>query len=144
MSKLLRVGTTYLPVKNIKEAVHWYVSNLDAVLNYEDNDKAILDLANQSFFLVKVNEKQNSNFVDSYGNERFTLTFEVNGLTELEKLHQDLSEKGVKIGEIEDRGHAGNNFIFYDLDGNKFDVWSELSPDFKKRYLEDGVASESK
>ena len=25
--------------------------------------------------------------------------------------------------------------VFYDLDGNKFDVWSKLSPVFKEKYL---------
>jgi len=44
-------------------------------------------------------------------------------------------DKQIKVGEIEDRGHSGNNFTFYDLDGNKFDVWSELSPAFKEKYF---------
>ena len=38
------------------------------------------------------------------------------------------------LGDIEDRGHSGRNFVFMDLDGNKFDVWSELSPSFKKMF----------
>ena len=25
--------------------------------------------------------------------------------------------------------------VFFDLDGNRFDVWSELSPLFKEKYL---------
>nr|WP_197140727.1 hypothetical protein [Lysinibacillus sphaericus] len=42
-------------------------------------------------------------------------------------------DKGIKV---ENRGHAGKNFVFYDVDGNKFDVWSELSPIFKENYKE--------
>ncbi len=42
--------------------------------------KQFLNLANQSIFLVKSKENQNSNFIDIYGEERFSLTFEVNGL----------------------------------------------------------------
>ena len=59
----------------------------------------------------------------------------MNGLNALEAIHKDFIEKEIKVGEIENRGHIGRNFVFYDLDGNKFDVWSELSPIFKEKYL---------
>ncbi|MDN4607877.1 VOC family protein [Sporosarcina highlanderae] len=130
--KLLRVGTTYLPVSNVEEAAEWYVEKLDAELTYQDEDKAILNLANQSFFLVNAKENETANFWDAYGNERFSLTFEVNGEEAIKMLREDLIERGVKLGEIEKRGHAGINFVFSDLDGNRFDVWSELSPSFNK------------
>lgn len=133
--KLLRVGTTYIPVTNVELSSEWYVNKLGAELSYKDGDKAILNLANQSIFLVKSKEEQSANFFDIYGNERFSLTFEVNGLSALEDLHGDFRQSGIKVGEIEDRGHSGRNFVFYDLDGNKFDVWSELSPSFKEKYL---------
>lgn len=130
--KLLRVGTTYIPVSNVDLTAEWYVGKLDAELSYKDDDKAILNLADQSFFLVKAKENETSNFLDVYGKERFTLTFEVDGEEALKILHEVLIEREVNVGEIEKRGHAGVNFVFSDLDGNKFDVWSELSPSFKK------------
>ena len=133
--KLLRVGTTYIPVSNVERSSHWYVNKLGADLNYIDEDKAILNLANQSIFLVQSKENQSANFYDSYGNERFSVTFEVDGLEALKAIHQDFNNKQMKVGEIENRGHAGMNFIFYDIDGNKFDVWSELSPVFKEKFL---------
>lgn len=129
--KLVRVGTTYIPVSDVNLSSDWYVKNLDAVLNYKDPEKAILNFANQSFFLVNSNKNENANFKDIYGNERFSLTFEVDGLQALTALHKEFRQCGVKVGEIEDRGHAGRNFIFYDPDDNIFDVWSELSPTFK-------------
>jgi catechol 2,3-dioxygenase-like lactoylglutathione lyase family enzyme len=132
VEKLLRVGTTYLPVTNVKLSSEWYVHKLGAKLSYMDEEKAIINFANQSFFLVKSNENQRSNFYDSNGNERFSLTFEVNGLNALLVIHNDFIEKGITVGEIEDRGHTGRNFVFYDPDGNMFDVWSELSPLFNK------------
>ncbi len=46
------------------------------------------------------------------------------------RLHKDLIASEVKVDAIENRGHAGRNFVFYDPDENKFDVWSELSPQF--------------
>lgn len=133
--KLLRIGTTYIPVVNVENSSKWYVNKLGAELSYTDEDKAILNFANQSIFLVKSKEDQSSNFYDIYGQERFSITFEVDGLNSLEAIHSDFINKQIKVGEIEDRGHAGKNFVFFDLDGNKFDVWSELSPKFKENIL---------
>ena len=133
--KLLRVGTTYIPVMNVELSSKWYVEKLGAKLSYIDTDKAIINLAKQSFFLVKANEDQSANFYDCNGVERFSLTFEVDGLEALELLNKEFKDNEIEVGEIEDRGHTGRNFVFYDLDGNKFDVWSELSPTFKKHYM---------
>ncbi len=130
---LVRVGTTYIPVKDVEKSSNWYVNKLGAELSYQDCDKAIINFANQSFFLVKAGENQSANFYDANGNERFSVTFEVNGLNSLERIHHEFIEKGINTGAIEDRGHAGRNFVFSDLDGNKFDVWSELSPSFKEK-----------
>jgi catechol-2,3-dioxygenase len=133
--KLIRIGTTYLPVRDVDLSSEWYVTKLGAVLNYKDKDKAILNFANQSIFLVKALENQTANFYNAYGEECFSLTFEVNGLKALEDIQQELKEKEVRVGEVENRGHSGRNFVFYDLDGNKFDVWSELSPIYKEKFL---------
>ena len=133
--KLLRVGTLYIPVANVERSSEWYVNKLGAELSYKDEDKAILNFANLSIFLVKSKENQNANFIDCYGEERFSITFEVNGLNALETMHREFKYKEISVGEIENRGHAGRNFIFFDLDGNKFDVWSELSPIFKEKYF---------
>ncbi len=132
--RLMRVGTSYIPVTNVELSSSWYVNKLGAQLNYQDDDKAILNLANQSFFLVKSQNNQCSNFIDIYGEEWFSLTFEVNGLAALEEIHRDFIINEIRVGAIENRGHAGRNFVFYDIDGNKFDVWSELSPSFKEKY----------
>lgn len=39
--KLIRVGTTYIPVTNVDLSAEWYVRNLGAELSYKDADKAI-------------------------------------------------------------------------------------------------------
>ncbi|MDW0115955.1 ASCH domain-containing protein [Sporosarcina thermotolerans] len=131
-NRLLRVGITYIPVSNVELAAEWYVEKLDAELSYRDEDKAIINLTDQSFFLVKAKESQTANFLDVYGNERFSLTFEVDGEEALKRIHEQFIKIDVSVGEIEKRGHAGVNFVFSDLDGNQFDVWSELSPSFNK------------
>jgi catechol-2,3-dioxygenase len=129
--KLLRVGTTYIPVRHAASAADWYSENLGAEINYLDEDKAIINLADQSFFLVQAGSNQSSNFFDKNGEEHFSMTFEVNGLSALEELQKEFKNKQMKVGDIENRGHAGRNFVFWDMDGNKFDVWSELSPEFE-------------
>ena len=48
--KLVRVGTTYIPVIDVEIPSDWYVGKLGAELSYCEQDKAILNLANQSFF----------------------------------------------------------------------------------------------
>ncbi|WP_047982339.1 VOC family protein [Ornithinibacillus contaminans] len=135
---LKRVGTTYIPVNNPEEASSWYRQLLGAVENYRDENKAILDLANQSFFLVKARPGEKIGFIDYKGEQHFAFTFEVNGLDVLKQFHTFLRENGVVVSEIEDRGHPGYNFVFYDMDGNCFDVWSELSHDFKEKYQLEG------
>ncbi|RHW35214.1 hypothetical protein D1B32_00925 [Oceanobacillus profundus] len=133
-SSLIRVGTIYIPVMNIEHASKWYVDKLDAQVRFQDAEKAIIDLANQSFFLVKSAEGQRANFINTANTEHFSLTFEVDGIDALMELHKTLRERDVYAEEVEDRGHVGRNFVFHDLDGNKFDVWSELSPVFKEKY----------
>ncbi|KZE37218.1 glyoxalase [Bhargavaea cecembensis] len=133
--KLLRVGTVYVPVSDVDRSAGWYAEHLDAEVSYRDEDKAIINLAGQSFFLVKAAEGERSNFTDIHGAERFSLTFEVDGLEALESVHGEFRVKGVNVGDIEDRGHAGRNFVFADPDGNRFDVWSELSPVYRDKFL---------
>jgi catechol 2,3-dioxygenase-like lactoylglutathione lyase family enzyme len=121
---IVRVGTIYIPVREVAASADWYVEKLGARVSYQDGDKAIVNFADLSFFLVKAAENQSANFIDIHGKERFSVTFEVDGVQALASLRQDLAEKEVQVGEIEDRGHPGNNFVFYDLNGNLFDVWS--------------------
>ena len=129
---LIRVGTIYIPVKDVDISAEWYESKLGAELSYKDQNKAIINFAFQSFFLVKSDPTESANFTDLNGKEQFSITFEVDGLEVLEALHKEFIQKGITVGNIEDRGHSGRNFVFYDVDGNMFDVWSELSPAFKK------------
>lgn len=136
LSKLLRVGTIYLPVTNPKVSADWFCSKLGAGLDYMDegNNHAIISLAHQSFILIQSETGILANFRTINDGVMFPFTFEVNGESELIQLHKELKDKGVLVGAIEDRGHPGTNFIITDPDGNRYDVWSELSNEFKERY----------
>lgn len=113
---LIRIGTTYIPVCNVELSCEWYVGKLGAECSYRDSDKAILNFANQSFFLVRSMNNQSSNFIDCYWKEHFSITLEVDGLSALEMIHKIFKDKEIRVGEIENRGHSGRNFVFYDLD----------------------------
>ena len=43
--QLIRVGTKYIPVKDVNLTSDWYVNNLEEQLNYIDEDKEIINLA---------------------------------------------------------------------------------------------------
>lgn len=58
-------------------------------------------LCQSKHFIVKSNENQSSNYFDIYGNERFSLTFEVNGLNALEAIHKDFKQNKIRVEEIE-------------------------------------------
>lgn len=135
-SRLIRVGTIYLPVTNPKLSANWFCSNLRAELAFidEGNNHAILNLAHQSFILILSESSVTANFQTINDGLMFPFSFEVNGEEELLELHKELTDNGVTVGEIEDRGHDGRNFIIVDPDGNRFDVWSELSNEFKEKY----------
>ncbi|MFC3746190.1 VOC family protein [Paenibacillus sp. GCM10012306] len=136
MSKLMRVGTIYLPVTNPGLSAKWFCEKLHAELSYidEGNNHAILNLAHQSFILIQSAQGTLANFQTINDGLMFPLSFEVNGIEALIELHKELSDNGVSVGDIEDRGHSGRNFIITDPDGNKYDVWSELSIEFKEKY----------
>ncbi|MBD0380938.1 VOC family protein [Paenibacillus sedimenti] len=135
-SRLQRVGTIYLPVTNPKRSAEWFCTNLEAELDYidEGNNHAIISLAHQSFILIQSEPGILANFQTINDGLMFPFTFEVNGESELVQLHKELKDKGVLVEEIEDRGHPGRNFIIIDPDGNRYDVWSELSTEFKEKY----------
>ncbi|WP_062052127.1 hypothetical protein [Bacillus sp. JCM 19034] len=54
---------------------------------------AILNFANQSFFLVKSKGAEKATFQDHKGNEHFLMTFEVDGIEQLRGFHSVLTKK---------------------------------------------------
>lgn len=61
-SKLVRVGTIYLPVRDVETAANWYEEKISADFSYIDNSKAILNFAELSFFLVQSPPNESANF----------------------------------------------------------------------------------
>lgn len=120
---LKTVCSIYVPVRNPLKSVQWWQRNFGleyAVPFNEAEDQAILKLSDgQWLHLVETRGPIDNQFPNKAGYEMFRLTFEVR---QIEVLHDHLITNGVRIEELQDRGSCGINFVFYDPDGNKFDV----------------------
>lgn len=92
MTTLKRVGTTYLPVSDLKKATSWYTENLEAEVSYQDAEKTILNLADQSFFLIASAPHQSNSFLDVHEQAWFGLGFEVDGEDSLLAFHEQCVE----------------------------------------------------
>lgn len=117
------VCSVYVPVRDPLKSADWWQRNfgLEYAVPYNPAEvQVILKLADgQWLHLVETAGEINNQFRDKAGYEMFRLTFEVR---RIEELHDHLLSNGVNIENLEDRGHCGINFVFYDPDGNKFDV----------------------
>jgi len=117
------VCSVYVPVKDPIKSAHWWQRNFGlefAVPFNPQEDQAIMKLSDgQWLHLVQTGGNIDNQFVNKAGYEMFRLTFEVR---QIEVLHDHLLANDVKVDELQDRDSCGINFVFYDLDGNKFDV----------------------
>lgn len=122
-SGLKCICSVYVPVKDPASSAEWWQRNFGlefAVPFHAEADQAILKLSDgQWLHLVQTKGPLDSQFPNKSGYAMFRLTFEVR---QIEALHGRLLENGVNLDELQDRGSCGINFVFYDPDGNKFDV----------------------
>lgn len=120
---LKSVCSIYVPVRNGLASAKWWQQNfgLEYAVPYNDAEaQAILKLADgQWLHLVETEGRMDNPFPNKAGYEMFRFTFEVR---QIEVLYDQLITNGVRIEDLEDRDSCGINFVFYDLDGNKFDV----------------------
>lgn len=124
---LKKVHCNYLPVRNLRLAVKWYSELFGLTVRKCDDTGAILILGDgQWLFLLETLDNRTANFVtnqwDGENYEMFSLTFEVENITEL---HKRLRENGAEVEPLVDHGSCGLQFKFKDVDGNKFNVWQD-------------------
>ncbi|MDQ0116342.1 VOC family protein [Paenibacillus harenae] len=123
LNALKCVCSNYVPVKQPLRSAEWWQNHfgLEYAVPYNPAEfQAILKLSDgQWLHLVETDGVIDNQFPNKSGYEMFRLTFEVR---QIEQLYNRLQTKGVRTENLEDRGSCGINFVFYDLDGNKFDV----------------------
>lgn len=122
-TSLKGICSVYVPVSNPIKSAQWWQHNfgLEFAVPFNPAEaQAIMKLADgQWLHLVETEDEVDSQFLNKLGDEMFRFTFEVSGI---EVLHDYLNSSGVRIEQLHDRGSCGFNFVFFDLDGNKFDV----------------------
>ncbi|GIP06411.1 VOC family protein [Paenibacillus lautus] len=124
---LKKVHCNYLPVRNLPLAVKWYSELFGLTVRKCDDTGAILILGDgQWLFLLETLDNRTANFItnqwEGENYEMFSLTFEVENITEL---HKRLRENGAQVEPLVDHGSCGLQFKFKDPDGNKFNVWQD-------------------
>ncbi|GMK40202.1 hypothetical protein PCCS19_32570 [Paenibacillus sp. CCS19] len=120
---LKAVCSNYVPVRNPLKSAEWWQRNfgLEYAVPYNAAEaQVILKLSDgQWLHLVQTDGPIDNQFPSKTGYEMFRLTFEVR---QIEMLYDHLRANGVQTAELKDRDSCGINFVFYDSDGNKFDV----------------------
>ncbi|AFC31175.1 Glyoxalase/bleomycin resistance protein/dioxygenase [Paenibacillus mucilaginosus 3016] len=122
-SALKAVCSVYIPVRSPLDSAAWWQRHFGleyAVPFNPAESQVILKLSDgQWLHLVETEGPIDNQFPNKAGEAMFRMTFEVR---RIEVLYERLQSSGVQTEGPEDRGSCGINFVFYDPDGNKFDV----------------------
>lgn len=125
---LKRVHCNYLPVSDLALASGWYERNFGLKRFKPDGSIMILGDGQWLFLLESKEKRKTANFItdqwDGENYEMFSLTFEVENIIEL---HKRLREDGADVEPLVDHDSCGLQFKFKDLDGNKFNVWQDVT-----------------
>lgn len=114
----------YIPVTNLKEAACWYEKNLGFKVRHKDNLYYDMRTANEVKIMLITNEnninsqmKYSTGLQPAYG---FCVS-------DFDAVKKKLTDNSVKMGEVFD--YFGRSFSFFDLDGNKIEIWENYDYD---------------
>jgi catechol 2,3-dioxygenase-like lactoylglutathione lyase family enzyme len=117
------IDCVYLPVVDVEETIEWYRDKLG--FNWTGYS---FDLGHgPEIMLVKVNNEEDVKLTyktdhwEGKDYEMHLLTFKSENI---EETYEILKERGISVSEIKLYDGNRKNFRFYDLYGNRFDVWS--------------------
>ncbi|WP_219834854.1 VOC family protein [Paenibacillus sp. R14(2021)] len=116
---LRSICSVYVPVRNAARSVAWWQRNFGLELAVPQNPTILKLAEGQWLHLIETGGEIDNQFPDKSGYAMFRFTFEVRGI---EHVYERLQSNGVRTEELKDRDWCGINFVFYDPDGNKFDV----------------------
>jgi predicted lactoylglutathione lyase len=109
-----------IPVKDLKESIHWYINNLGFQLdgNSEENHHAFLTLPEGPMLMLwETKESTNANF--SYNGQ--TMPVLLFNTEQIHKLHDNLKSIGIEITFYQNEGF-GWVLKFIDINGNMWGV----------------------
>jgi hypothetical protein len=124
-SKLIigQIDCVYLPVINQDETINWYREKLGVKwtgfsFNFGNGPEIML---------VTVKNKEDVKLTyktDHWEGEDYDMHLLTFKSENIEETYEALKERGVSVTEIKLYDGNRKNFRFYDLNGNRFDVWS--------------------
>ncbi|MDE5993306.1 MAG: VOC family protein [Oscillospiraceae bacterium] len=115
---MLLSSYVYIPVSNMDKSAEWYEKNLGFKVTLKDELYYELSTENGiRIMLLPDTEHINSQMKFSDG-EQPSYGFMVDNIDEI---REKMFDSGIKVGEMFD--YCGRSFSFYDLDGNKIELW---------------------
>lgn len=117
------IDSVYLPVIDREEAIRWYSEKLGFHWTGYSFDLGF----GPEIMLVTVNHKEDVKLTyktDHWEGKEYDMHILTYKSDNIEETYQTLKERGVSVSEIKMYDGNRKNFRFYDLYGNRFDVWS--------------------
>lgn len=115
---MLLYSYIYIPVSDMEKSAEWYEENLGFKVALKDPLYYELSAENSVKIMLLPNEEhRNSQMIFSTG-EQPAYGFIVDNI---EAIRKKLVNNNIRVGEMFD--YQGLSFSFYDLDGNKVELW---------------------
>ena len=110
----------YIPVSDLEKAAGWYEKNLDFNVIYKDSLYFDMRTDNGVKIMLIPSEKSITSQMQYSTGQQPAYGFCVD---DFDAIREKLEMNGVKIGEVFD--YFGRSLSFFDLDGNKIEIWED-------------------
>ena len=115
---MLLSSYVYIPVSDLEKSAEWYAKHLGFKVTLKDSLYYELSTENGiKIMLLPASEHINSQIAFSDGDQP-AYGFIVD---DIDSVRNDLVGNNIKVGEMFD--YNGRSFSFFDLDGNKIEIW---------------------
>ncbi len=115
---MLLCSYIYIPVSDMEKSAEWYNENLGFKVTLKDPLSYELDTDNGIRIMPLPNDKHINSQMDFPTGQNPAYGFIVDNI---DVLREKLIGNNIKVGEVFD--YNGRSFSFYDLDGNKIELW---------------------
>lgn len=122
---MLITSYIYIPVGDLEKAAGWYEKNLDFNVIYRDTLYYDLRTDNGIQIMLILGEKNMNSQMQYSTGQQPAYGFCVN---DFDAVREKLKMNSVKIGDVFD--YFGRSFSFFDLDGNKIEIWEDYEYNF--------------
>lgn len=117
------IDTIYLPVKDKQETINWYEEKLGLTWN-----GICFNLGTgPTIMLVTATDPESANLTyltNDWEGTDYPMQLVTFKTSDIDTAHQQLTARGVEVSTLNTYDNNRKNFRFYDLNGNRFDVWS--------------------